>query len=96
MLILKRKVGEAIYIGDDIRLVLTGVDKLRGAHIGIDAPISVAVHRKEIYDLIKQENLAANKGSSLEWLQAFSDASDEGSSSGSFFQSLLSKGKQDV
>ena len=58
MLILTRKAGESIVIGDDvvITIVEAGRDQVR---IGIEAPRSVAVHRKEVYAEISRENTAA-------------------------------------
>lgn len=58
MLILTRKAGESIVIGDDvvITIVEAGRDQVR---IGIEAPRSVAVHRKEVYAEISKENAAA-------------------------------------
>ncbi len=54
MLILTRRIGESVYIGDDVRLTVLGV---RGAQvrIGINAPKEVPVHREEIYYRIKHE-----------------------------------------
>jgi carbon storage regulator len=54
MLILSRRVGESIMIGDDVRVTILGV---RGCQVrlGVDAPKSVAVHRQEIYEHIKRE-----------------------------------------
>jgi carbon storage regulator len=58
MLILSRRAGERIVIGDDIvvTVVETGRDQVR---IGIDAPRHVSVHRHEVYDEIVSENRAA-------------------------------------
>lgn len=58
MLILTRRVGESIVVGDDI--VLT-VFEVRGdaVRIGIDAPRSVKVNRKEIYEEIQRSNAQA-------------------------------------
>ena len=55
MLILTRRIGESVYIGDEVRLTVLGV---RGTQvrIGINAPKDVPVHREEIYYRIKQEN----------------------------------------
>ena len=55
MLILTRRVGESIVVGDDI--VLT-VFEVRGdaVRIGIDAPRSVRVNRKEVYEEIQRTN----------------------------------------
>ena len=62
MLILTRKSGEAIRIGDHITLK---VIEIRGnqVRIGIDAPRSLAVHREEIYALIQEQNKAATQSS---------------------------------
>ena len=54
MLVLARNPGETINIGDDIEIVVLGV-KGNQVRIGIKAPLSVPVHRKEIYDRIKAE-----------------------------------------
>lgn len=55
MLVLSRHIDESIMIGDDVELTIVDIrgDKVR---IGISAPTSVAVHRKEVYDAIRQEN----------------------------------------
>ncbi len=58
MLVLSRKRDESIIIGDDI--VITVVDiKGEQVKIGVTAPKSVSIHRKEVYEAIQQENLAA-------------------------------------
>ena len=54
MLILTRKVGEALKIGDEVTVTVMGV-KGNQVKIGIDAPKDVAVHREEIYERIKEE-----------------------------------------
>lgn len=58
MLCLKRKLGEAIIIGDDCRVI---VGEVRGDSVvlHIDAPRSVSVHRSEVFDAIKQDFRAA-------------------------------------
>ncbi len=56
MLILTRRVGEALMIGDDISISVLGV-KGNQVRIGIDAPREVAVHREEIFNRIKSEEL---------------------------------------
>lgn len=59
MLVLTRRVGESIIIGDNI--VVTVIDAGRDhVRIGIDAPRQVAVHRQEVYAAISQENEAAS------------------------------------
>ena len=55
MLILTRRVGESINIGDDIKVTILGVYG-RQTRIGIDAPLKVKVHREEVYDRINSEN----------------------------------------
>ena len=58
MLILTRRAGESIVIGDDI--VVTVIEATRDTvRIGIDAPRSVSVHRHEVYAEIARENEAA-------------------------------------
>ena len=52
MLILTRKVGEALKIGDDVTITVLSV-KGHQVRIGIDAPKDVSVHREEIYNRIK-------------------------------------------
>jgi len=54
MLILTRRVGETLMIGDDVTVTVLGV-KGNQVRIGVNAPKNVAVHREEIYDRIKQE-----------------------------------------
>ncbi|MDH3693406.1 MAG: carbon storage regulator CsrA [Gammaproteobacteria bacterium] len=53
MLILTRRTGESVNIGDDIQFTILSV-KGNQVRIGIDAPKDVAVHREEIYQRIKQ------------------------------------------
>jgi carbon storage regulator len=55
MLILTRRIGEAIIIGDDVEINILDV---KGSHvkIGIDAPKEISVHREEIYQRIQEEN----------------------------------------
>lgn len=54
MLILTRRVGEAVKIGDEVTVTILGV-KGNQVRLGIDAPKTVAVHREEIFDRIKNE-----------------------------------------
>ncbi len=54
MLILTRKVGERLIIGDDIAVTILSV-KGNQVRVGVQAPTSIAVHREEIYDRIQNE-----------------------------------------
>lgn len=58
MLILTRKSGEQITIGDDVRITLL---EIRGSQVklGIEAPPSVQIHRQEVYVRIREENMKA-------------------------------------
>jgi carbon storage regulator len=59
MLILTRRVGETLMIGDEVTVTVLGV-KGNQVRIGINAPKTVAVHREEIYQRIKNEHEADN------------------------------------
>jgi carbon storage regulator len=58
MLILTRRVGETIVIGDDVIITVLGI-KGNQVRIGINAPKDVSVHREEIYQRIQQEKNTA-------------------------------------
>lgn len=57
MLILTRRVGETVMIGDEVTVTVLGV-KGNQVRLGVNAPRSVAVHRQEIYDRIQKEEAA--------------------------------------
>jgi len=55
MLVLSRKPGERVRIGDNIVITIIEIrgDKVR---LGVDAPTDIAVHRQEVYDIIQRQN----------------------------------------
>ena len=55
MLILTRRVGETVMIGDDVTVTVLGV-KGNQVRVGVNAPRDVAVHREEIFERIKRED----------------------------------------
>jgi carbon storage regulator len=59
MLVLTRKLGETIRIGDNITVKIVDLDG-RHVKLGIEAPKSVSVNREEIYERIQRENRAAS------------------------------------
>ena len=65
MLVLSRKKNESIVINNDITIVVVDIrgDKVR---LGVEAPKEVPVHRREVYDLIKQNEAAAQDGATSE------------------------------
>ncbi len=65
MLVLTRKLGESIWINDDVRIV---IQNIRGnqVRVGISAPKEMVVHREEIYQKIHRENReATNMGTEM-------------------------------
>ncbi len=59
MLILTRKSGESINIGDDITISIVEV-KGKSVRVGVDAPSSMSIHREEVYAMIKEQNRRAS------------------------------------
>ena len=77
MLVLKRKIGETVMIGDDIEITVLGKEG-DTVKLGIRAPRTVRVYRQEIYEEIKAENKSALQAPSLDVLrQLFQKKSEE-------------------
>ncbi|MCC0647995.1 MULTISPECIES: carbon storage regulator CsrA [unclassified Clostridioides] len=60
MLVISRKKGESILIGEDIEVKVVGVDG-KNIKLAISAPNDIGILRKEIYEKIKDENIKATK-----------------------------------
>ncbi len=60
MLVLSRRKDETIMIGDNVEVTIVDI-KGDTVRLGIQAPRSISVHRKEIYEAIQAENIAAGK-----------------------------------
>jgi len=58
MLVLTRKVGESIRIGDDIEVIVTSIEQNK-VKIGIRSPRHIPVYREELYQKIQEDNLEA-------------------------------------
>jgi carbon storage regulator len=65
MLILTRRAGETLMIGDDVTITVLGV-KGNQVRIGVNAPKTVSVHREEIYQRIQREKTQKVGGESVE------------------------------
>ena len=72
MLVLTRKPGEGIKIGDTVTIRIIEV-KSGSIRIGIDAPGDTRIYRQEVYDRIRQENIEAAAGWNLSDLDVLSD-----------------------
>jgi len=69
MMVLRRKVGEAIRIGDNVKITIQEVQHGKIVRFGIEAPTDIPVHRLEVYEQIQAENRAASSADALAWLK---------------------------
>lgn len=60
MLVFTRKKEESLIIGNEIEVTILGIGG-GGVKIGITAPRHISIHRKEVYEAIKRENIAASQ-----------------------------------
>ncbi|HTV72637.1 MAG TPA: carbon storage regulator CsrA [Candidatus Acidoferrales bacterium] len=64
MLVLSRKLNQAIMIGDDVRVIVVAVDRDQ-VKIGIEAPREISVHRSEVYEEIRRTKKAETPASTI-------------------------------
>lgn len=72
MLVLTRKLGEVIRIGDNIKIKVIEIDN-KYIKLGIDAPRNIAVNREEVYTKIQEENIVASTASNADTLKEMID-----------------------
>ncbi|GAB4366795.1 MAG: carbon storage regulator CsrA [Calditrichia bacterium] len=69
MLVLTRRLGESINIGDNIKITVVDIDG-KQVKVGIEAPRDISIFREEVFERIKQENIRASSASSDELRKA--------------------------
>ena len=80
MLVISRKIGEKIKIGENIEIIILSIDKNQ-VKIGIEAPKNISILRSELIEEIKKENLKAAKNIDITTIKNFSKAIYENKSS---------------
>jgi carbon storage regulator len=60
MLILTRKIGESLIVGNDVSITVVGVNGHQ-VRLGINAPKNIEVHRQEVYEKIQKEKSSGNR-----------------------------------
>lgn len=70
MLVLTRKPGETVMLGEDIQVKIVSVDGDQ-VKIGIEAPRAMKIYRREVYEAIQQENVAALEACDLRVLDGW-------------------------
>ena len=68
MLVLTRKLGESIAIDDNIKIVVVQI-KGKQVRLGIKAPKETKIHREEVYDAIKEQNVEASSSTPADLLR---------------------------
>ena len=69
MLILTRRPGESLYLGDNIRITILGMQG-KQVKIGLDVPVDMVVYREEVYRRVMEENRMALETSNADLLAA--------------------------
>ncbi len=80
MLVISRKIGEKVKIGDNIEVIILSIDKNQ-VKIGIEAPKNISILRSELIEEIKKENLKAAKHIDITTIKNFSKVINENQSS---------------
>ncbi|HAJ27389.1 MAG TPA: carbon storage regulator [Syntrophus sp. (in: bacteria)] len=65
MLILTRKLGEVVAVGDDIKIVIVDI-KGKHVRIGVEAPRQTKIYREELYQIIREQNQESTQSHSIQ------------------------------